>query len=234
MRPNVTTDGSSTLDALVDSLLGDGIVMSAAERVVALGTYRLLARGRPVDLAELAGSVRQDEGAVRAALLAWPDVFYEHGRIVGFWGLDLRETAHSFEVEGQELFTWCAWDPLFIAPILGAEGRVESRCPVTGRGIALSVGPGGVTGIEPPEAVLSFVDDHCVEGSVITGFCQFVLYFASEEAARGWVVDHPRTTVLSIDAGFELGQRMNAHRFGLVERAGDRPRRRPRAPSARR
>lgn len=213
MRP----DSTPTLDGLVTSLLGEGLAMGQEDRLVALSLYRLLADGRPVEVPALAASAGQDQATVRAAVSGWSDVFYDDdARIVGFGGLDLRETAHRFELEGTVLFTWCAWDPLFLAPLLGVEARVESRCPVTGRTIALVVGPGGVGRVSPPEAVLSFMADCCDGASVIARFCRFVLLFASEGAARPWIAERPGTFMLSIPEAFQLGRRINAHRFGLA------------------
>ena len=216
-RLAVRPDFIPTLDALVTSLLGAGVAMGQEDRLVALSLFRLLANGRPVEVAALAASAGQDHATVRAAVAGWPDVYYDDdGRIVGFWGLDLRETAHRFELEGTDLFTWCAWDPLFLAPLLGVEARVESRCPVTGQTIALVVGPRGVGRVSPPEAVLSFMADCCDGASVVTRFCRYVLLFASEEAARPWIAERPGIFMLSIPEAFQLGRRMNAHRFGLA------------------
>jgi alkylmercury lyase len=213
----VRPDSTSTLDALVTSLLGDGAPMGREDRLVALSLYRLLANGRPVEVAALATAAAQDQATARAALSSWPDVSYDDdGRIIGFWGLDLRETAHRFELEDTVLYTWCAWDPLFLAPLLGVEACVESRCPVTGRTITLAVGPGGVGRVSPPEAVLSFMSECCDGASVITRFCRFVLLFASEEAARPWITERPGTFMLTIPEAFQLGRRMNAHRFGIA------------------
>ncbi|HEX2272910.1 MAG TPA: alkylmercury lyase MerB, partial [Acidimicrobiales bacterium] len=206
-----------TLGSLARSLLAECMPLSDGDRAVALAAYRLLAGGEPVALADLAQAVRRDEDAVRSLLWRWPDVYYDgEGRIVGFWGLDLRQTAHRFEVEGRSLFTWCAWDPLFLAAILQREARVESRCPATGAGIVVTVGPRGVVQVTPAEAVLSFMKDSCTGDSVIDRFCRYVVFFASEEAAQPWIAKHPGTVVLSIDEAFELGRLLNAERFGSV------------------
>lgn len=206
-----------TLDALATSLLADGMPLGGAERAVVLAAYRSLAAGRLLEVAALARAVARDDDSVRSLLRRWPDVFYDNdGRIVAFWGLDLRETAHRFWVQGRCLFTWCAWDPLFLAPILGAAARVESRCPVTGRTVVIDVGPRGVARVTPDTAVLSFMSDCCRDGDVIARFCRFVSVFASADAASAWTAEHQGTTVLGIVEGFELGRRMNAARFGLT------------------
>ncbi|MFN2505769.1 MAG: organomercurial lyase [Acidimicrobiales bacterium] len=116
---------------------------------------------------------------------------------------------------GHELSTWCAWDTLFITPILGRVAEVASSCPVTGRPVALTVGPEGVRRADPAETVVSFLSPKQPWGDdVISSFCHYVLFFASPEAGARWVHDHPGTFLLSLDDAFELGRRANALRFG--------------------
>lgn len=55
-------------------------------------------------------------------------------------------------LRGRKLFTWCAWDPLFLAPMLGTDARAEGSCPLSGRPVTFSVGPGGVADLGPPGA----------------------------------------------------------------------------------
>src|SRR3989442_9036358 len=45
----------------------------------------------------------------------------KQGRIIGFGGLAVREMPHRFKVDGRTLYTWCAWDSLFIPVTRGAE-----------------------------------------------------------------------------------------------------------------
>ena len=49
--------------------------------------------------------------------------------------------SHRFEVAGRTLYTWCAWDSLFLPQILGQEAEVESTCPLT----AAEAGPRRLT-----------------------------------------------------------------------------------------
>lgn len=179
------------------------------ERGLAVALYQALAEGRPVREDELARRVSLPVDRVASALDGWPGVFREDGAIVGFWGLALPGMSHGFEVNGRELSTWCAWDPLFIAPLLGADARVRSTCPATGEAITLTVGPDGVRDLSPAGAVVSFVvPDEAFGDDVLTSFCHHVWYFASEEAGRSWIAEHPGTLLLSVDEAFELGRRV--------------------------
>ena len=63
----------------------------------------------------------------------------------------------GFSVDDQTLYTWCAWDSLFIPEILGHTARVESACPVTQARISLTVGPQRIIEAEPSGVVISMV-----------------------------------------------------------------------------
>jgi len=139
-------------------------------------------------------------------------VFYDDdGRIVGYWGLALTEMAHRFIVNGQTLYTWCAWDSLFIPQILGKPARVESTCPVTGDKIRLTVAPDGVKELDPASAVMSFVRPEAgqIRENVILNFCHFVHFFSSAEAGSQWILEHKGNFILSIDEAYYLAQKKN-------------------------
>ncbi len=80
----------------------------------------------------------------------------EQGRVVGA-ALTTRKTPHRIAVGGKQLFAWCSLDTLLIPGLLGKEGEVESRCPVSGDTVRVSVAPDGVADFNPAETVLSIV-----------------------------------------------------------------------------
>lgn len=197
--------------------------LDRTEQDLAVSLYRALAQGRPVSVASLAQRSGLGESPVAATLAAWPGVYLDDvGSVVGFWGLALSETAHGYATGGRQLYTWCAWDTLFITPILDQVAEVSSSCPVTGRPVALTVGPEGVRRVEPPETAVSFLSPQQPwADDVITTFCHYVLFFASPEAGRRWVDGHPGTFLLNPADAFELGRRFNALRLGQAMGAGE-------------
>lgn len=178
-------------------------------RQVGRAVYRELARGRPASVGAVAERAGVTAARARQLLDGWSGVFRDDdGDVVGFWGLALAGTDHGFDIGGVSLTTWCAWDPLFLAPVLGARADVTSTCPVTGAAVTLSVGPDGVDRLDPPTAVLSMLEPADQLGEdILTTFCHFVRLFADRQAGERWIAEHPGTFLLSVDEGFELGRR---------------------------
>ena len=204
------------VDAALSLFPGEFLKLSGAGQKVSVHVYRLLAKGAPVCLEDLAREADLPEEQVRRILREWPGVFYDDGgRIIGYWGLALPETAHRFEVEGRILYTWCAWDSLFIPAILGKSARVETRCPETGTAICLVVTPQGIADRQPTDIVMSFLDPEAakIRENVMLHFCHYVHFFGSQEAGSQWVSKHPGTYLLSIKDAYTLGRRKNEAQY---------------------
>jgi alkylmercury lyase len=197
--------------------------MDEQHQRLALSLYRLLAEGEPVPrerLAQRAGTSLEDVGTL---LDEQPDVHLDdRGQVVGFWGMALAGTSHRMLVDRHAIRAWCAWDTLFLPELIGQTVMVESPCPETGESVRLTVGPAGVESVSPAGAVLSFLrPDGALAADTIVGFCRLVHFFVSEDAAARWTARHPKTFVLSIEDGFEIGRQVNRARFGAVlARAG--------------
>ena len=111
------------------------------EQLLSAGIYRLLAsKAAPVSPAELAASLQMTADDVQGILAGWTGLYYDHAHhIIGYWGLSIREMGHRFIVDGNTLYTWCAWDSLFIPRIIGKTAQLESVDPETKEIIQLTV-----------------------------------------------------------------------------------------------
>jgi alkylmercury lyase len=192
--------------------------LDAREQRVQLALLRLLSEGDPVEPGQLAAHAALPDPAVRALLASWQGVHCdEAGRVVAARGLSVVEAPHRLRVDGRELYTWCAWDTLFLPELIVRPAEVESTCPMTGATISLRVGPDGPSEVSPPKAALSFIRPRAkLAEDTIASFCRFVHFFASVEAAEAWSLRHPGTFVISIEQGFEVGRRSNAARLGAA------------------
>jgi alkylmercury lyase len=206
--PALTVDVRGLADALTTAFPS----LDVTDQRIAIATYRLLARGIPASVAEiaLATGVTPDDGEER--LEAWPAVFRDgHGRVVGFWGLTITEMPpHELVVGNVKLWAWCAWDTLFLPARLGTVIQVRSVCPVTNATVELRVAPDHVEGVTPDGVVVSFLSpEHRFDGNVITSFCHFIHFFASRRAGEQWIERHPGTFLLSLRDAFELARLSN-------------------------
>jgi len=188
------------------------IRMSQQEQQISMHIYHLMAQGKPLSAKLLASSPGLSLELVTRILDGWDGIYYsDAGSIIGYWGLSLSKTKHRFEVDGHGLFTWCAWDALFIPEIIGKPAMVTSVCPVTGCPVQLTVSPDAIESAKPADAVISFIKPEAakIQESIVTNFCHYVHFFSSENAGQHWVSDNPGTFLLSLDEAFALGHRKN-------------------------
>ena len=128
------------------------------------------------------------------------------------WGLTLKPTPHHFDVDGNQLFTWCAFDTLFFPALLGRTVTIRSTCPRSGDEIRLTVRPDGIEEVHPAGAVVSIIlpDAAAARSDVRGSFCKHVHYFVQEGAAAMWLVDHPGGTILPAEEAFHVGRTLSS------------------------
>lgn len=206
------TENSALAERLTSSETGQ-------EASLWLPLLRLLAQGDPVKVSTLTAATGRSEADVQQALAAVPDIEYEYGRIIG-QGLTLRPTPHRFEVNGEQLYTWCALDTLIFPTLLGTAARVESVSPATGEPIKVVVGLDGVRSVSPETAVVSVVNPEDMS-SFRSAFCNQVHYFTSAEEAQTWLEAHPGGEVLPVAEAYTLGTQMARTIIQNADQDGD-------------
>lgn len=204
-------------------------VFSPEEQRVAMTLYSELAKGQPVDAAQLGRALGVPADEAQAFLdresfkvFIYPD---DNGRVLGFGGLAVTPMHHRLKMDDRILWTWCAWDSVFIPEILGKRAHVLSPDPESGESVRLVVTPHGIESAEPESAVLSFLlpdaHDFVNSSNVIKKFCHFIYLFTSRASGEQWVAKNPGTFLYSLDDAFALAKRVNARTFGseLAQRA---------------
>jgi len=201
---------------------------SVEEQRLGLALYRQLARGQPVPLESMAAAVGLSAEAVATLVNQDPLRALIHrddrDRVAGFAGLAVLPMHHRFTAGGSQLYTWCAWDSLFLPELLEKRALVESACPETGTLISVRVAPDRIDTVEPSGAVVSFLLPDAASlrtntMNVVTSFCHYIFFLASAEAGARWTARHPGTFVLTVDQAFELAKRANATTFGAALKA---------------
>lgn len=206
------------------AFLSDGYLPENGADVqrISVAIYRLLARGEPVTRAVLAAHLATSSAAVDDTLAGFPPSTIardESGRIIGFVGLGLTPTGHRFALEdGRVLYTWCAFDALFLPEILGAPARLTTRCPATGAEIQIALTPAGLAGATPTDPVMSMVtpDAAACCDDLRGAFCRHVSLFRDGEAFAAWARRGGEVGCLSLPEAIALARRRNAARYGDI------------------
>src|SRR5260370_37896371 len=110
---------------------------SPKEQRVALALYREVAKGQPVDEAQL-GRVLGISATESRALLQRDSINFlvhrdERGRVLGLGGLAVAPMPHRFEVDDGMLSTWSASSSLIMSEIRSRPAPVASTNPDTAR-----------------------------------------------------------------------------------------------------
>ena len=212
----MTAQTAFSVDAIGAALAAAGPSLGPAEQRLAAAVLRLLSAGEPVSIPAAAAAARIPGPAAEAALRSWPAVFWDgHDHITGFWGLALARMPHQVRHAGKDLYAWCAWDPLFLARVIG-DLQVATADPVSGEAITYRIDADGVvTGASHPDAVLSFLrPGQPWDGAVIATFCHYIWHFTGPATAQQWTAAHPGTSVLSLGDAAELARRHAAGASG--------------------
>jgi alkylmercury lyase len=205
-----------SIQELSEKIVGAIPRVDPVSRQVAVRLYQLLAKGQPVPISLLANTLDLPGETVRRVLTPYATFYDDRGAIIGFGGLTIAEMPpHLFRLEGRTLYTWCAWDSLFLPGILGKVADVTSLDPLTHSPISLTVAPDGIRHVEPKSTVVSFLTpERTFDRDVIANFCHFVHFFSSQDTGGTWTARHPGTFLLSVHDAFALGQLTNARNFG--------------------
>jgi len=202
---------ATTVQALSKAIAAASDPLDEQSRRIATAIIDLLAQGDPITPAQIAGHALVSEEVVLATLKGWPGgVFWDdEGRVVGSWGLAISGMPHKFQADGGKPITaWCALDPFLIVPVIGRPARVESKDPVTGEPVTMTVTPEGIKDLSPASAVVSFIaPDKPFDSDVIASFCEYVLNFASRESAERWASERQGIILLPAAEAFEVGLR---------------------------
>ena len=187
-------------------------------RRLAAAVLRLLAAGEPVGVPAAAAAAGMPASRAGQLLRSWPGVFWDDRDLVaGFWGLALARMPHRIRRAGADLHAWCAWDPLFLAQVIGGL-QVATADPVSGEAINYRIASNGaITAASHPHSVLSFLrPGQPWDDEVMTTFCDYVWHFTGPATAQRWTAAHPGTFVLSLDDATELARRHTARAFGVT------------------
>jgi alkylmercury lyase len=191
---------------------------------LSLAIYRLLAKGKAVQVTDLASAMNVTALEIEELISLVPASAYDRARdqsFVSFIGLSTIPAAHQFKVGAQILYTWCVFDALFLPAILRQQAVLTTACPSTGQTIEVTVSPDGVKSAMPPQPVMSIIapDTDACCSDLRGAFCNQINLFADRAAFSSWSKRGDADDCISLDDAFTLAIRRNEARFPDVSLA---------------
>ncbi len=189
---------------------------------LAITTYKILGENRAPTFDDIGVALDITKERVAELFRLIPESAYEidkDGEVAGFIGLSTVRAPHEFNLAGRKLYTWCAFDALFLPEILGETALLKSICPASGKSIELSVSPQGVTRAAPSSPVLSIVSpdiDACC-ADLRGAFCNEVNLFFNEEIFENWSENRTGIACVTLDTAMLLARQRNQARFPDIE-----------------
>lgn len=218
------TTSAPELASIARATVGCFPEMDAASQRVSLSIYRILGRGRPASLEDIASDASVSRDEAEHLLEVWPGVYRDsEGSVIGYWGLTLQETSHRMTLDdGTRVYAWCAWDTLFLPPLLGQGARIESRDPISQEEVELTLNAsGGLTHAVPTGLRMSYVMPKLeMMNTIISSFCHHILFLASERTAAHFVSERPDSIVLTLEQALELAQIKNRAQYPTLAEGG--------------
>jgi alkylmercury lyase len=211
---------SNTIKAKMEGFLEDGYLAGnpVGLQNLSIAVYRLLARGKAVQVADLARATNLTAPQIEQLITLIPASAYDRApdqSFVSFIGLSINPTGHQFKIGAQTLYTWCVFDALFLPAILGQPAILATECPATGQRIKITINPDGVESASPPQPVMSIIvpDTDACCSDLRGAFCSQINFFADRAAFSSRNKRSDTDDCICLDDAFALAIRRNEARF---------------------
>jgi len=185
--------------------------LDAPAQQQALQLYQQLAKGKAISVAALAEQWALTEADTKELLDSWTGVaFNQKQAIKGFWGVDTQATNHRFYLNDTPLYTWCAWDLLFMPHIYKQTIKASTVCPISEQIIQLTISEKGIETVSPSGALITFIQPElsALKANVTQSFCQYIFFVASEAEGEQWKSKQDNGFLMTMHDGFELGKKI--------------------------
>lgn len=159
------------------------------ERQISKFLYQKLALGRSVTIETIANELKNSIQHIQDHLKQMAYVEYNKAsEISAYRGVTLTQTNHYVSHNNSKVYTWCAFDTLFLADLLVKPVSISSNCPTCCKAIAFTVTDRDLTSLEDTDIVMSFIIpnkiDYCED--LQNTFCCKVHFFCNDQCGSDW------------------------------------------------
>jgi len=182
------------------------------ERQISKFLYQKLALGNSVPIETIANELQIPIQDIQVHLKQMAYVEYSAtGEISAYRGVTLNQTKHCIFHNNVKIYTWCAFDTLFLADLLVEPVSISSNCPVCGKAIACKVTDRNLTSSKDSDTVMSFIIpnkvDYCED--LQNAFCCKVHFFCNEKCGSEWINLSPEVDFFDLSESLVIAQERN-------------------------
>jgi alkylmercury lyase len=160
------------------------------ERQISKFLYQKLALGRSVPIETIANELQKPIQDIQDHLKQMAYVEYSAAsEISAYRGVTLNQTKHNVFHNNSKIYTWCAFDTLFLADLLAKPVSISSNCPTCFKAIACKVTDHDLTNFKSTDIVMSFIIPNKVDicEDLQNAFCCKVHFFCNEQCGSEWI-----------------------------------------------
>ena len=141
-------------------------------------------------------------------------VFDDRCAVIAFSGLSLAPTHHLFIMDEAKLYTWCAFDALFLPEILRKPAALITQCPGSGAELTVQLAPSQVRAA-PPGCVVSIVmpGTKSCRNNLRKAFCDHVNLFKNEQTFMIWSKGRQDVRCVTLGEAEVFARQRNALRY---------------------
>lgn len=166
--------------------------------------YAHLLKGASLPVNLFAELLKIDSDEAEKVLASYGEVD-DQGQVTSFLGLSLVPTQHKLIVKGKSLYTWCAADTLLLPQFLSFSALIESKDPVSGQLVQLSVDEDFLDWTDPVPIFISWVEkaDSC---HIRQSFCNRSHFFGSQETTAKWLAENADAKISNVEEFFTFSR----------------------------
>ena len=140
------------------------------------------------------------------------------GEILAYRGVTLNQTKHYVFHNNVKIYTWCAFDTLFLADLLVEPVSIFSNCPACGKAISCKVTDRNLISSKDSDIVMSFIIpdkvDFCED--LQNAFCCKVYFFCNQQCGSEWINLSPEIALFNLAESLVIAQERNRQFLGNV------------------
>lgn len=132
----------------------------------------------------------------------------KHGCLIDLFGMTLRQTSISLEIEEKSVYSCCALWAVMIPKLVRKKVVVRSTDPMCNEPIHLVASPDAIEIVDPPGtmATLAVADASVLAAGIGPAFCSQCRYFSSQQSAGRFVRTSNRGFIVSLKELHEAGR----------------------------